>query len=500
MSAVPRATMPIPKGGSLALPLGDAVERLAALWTATGSDDGARLLAVLSNAFATYFDVLPKKGQWFERIARGETDDASELAPSRYLDVLLRAVTDGPEPRATDRLSLVASTFCDPRIGPWLDRWDRAKPYGSGFRAALTLAREAQTRATRDAAERWRPLTDEDRTVLVDAERLVASLPRRRAAFAMLRAIHAEPRSRERRLVFADALSELGDPWGEFIVLQDAARDRARTPAIAAREAELLALHGTTWMGRLRDEVQPASVVFEGGFPAAAIPLPSARSVRVAEWATLERLVGPEGYSAGWMLACHTVARRVRDHVGLTLAFRGGDAIPALRLPRDGPTHLRVMLQGNARAMAALTRWGEERPPHGLRRLDYLGYSPPDLLDTLLAIADTRFGARLTDIGISGNVTEIVDAIGRRVSAGRPVPVIHTLNDAGFVRFEASTRRLTVRLNNPLYLRRLAEAIARCGVAELRIEAGPSSYEKVNENEKIWQTTSRVAKLELVRA
>jgi len=82
-----------------------------------------------------------------------------------------------------------------------------------------------------------------------------------------LREIFERPGDDELRQVYADWLSERGDPRGEFIALQYARCSGRQTPAQAARARELLALHGRRWLGSLVSKVDVFSAVFERGFP-----------------------------------------------------------------------------------------------------------------------------------------------------------------------------------------------------------------------------------------
>lgn len=66
------------------------------------------------------------------------------------------------------------------------------------------------------------------------------------------------------RQVYADWLSERGDPRGELILLQLEKRNRALTAEEEARESELLELHGKTWIGRLARITQ--YLEFDAGF------------------------------------------------------------------------------------------------------------------------------------------------------------------------------------------------------------------------------------------
>lgn len=95
----------------------------------------------------------------------------------------------------------------------------------------------------------------------------------------LLAAIHAAPADDAPRLVYADALLEVGDPRGELILLQCA---RARTDdAATPRERTLLRIHGRAWLGDAAELFVPASVIYERGFVVAATLV--ARDLR-ARW------------------------------------------------------------------------------------------------------------------------------------------------------------------------------------------------------------------------
>jgi uncharacterized protein (TIGR02996 family) len=77
----------------------------------------------------------------------------------------------------------------------------------------------------------------------------------------LLAAVHAAPDDDAPRRVYADALTERGDPQGELITLQCLA---TRDAAQQAREAELIAAYGTKWLGALAPVI--ANARFERGF------------------------------------------------------------------------------------------------------------------------------------------------------------------------------------------------------------------------------------------
>ena len=105
------------------------------------------------------------------------------------------------------------------------------------------------------AAAKWRALTDSERA------RLEKAAPRADASTA-LAAIFAAPDDLSRRLVYADMLSEAGDPRGEFISLQCL---DAPTAAQKRRASALLGKHGDAWLKPLN--VAGTVLEWERGFP-----------------------------------------------------------------------------------------------------------------------------------------------------------------------------------------------------------------------------------------
>lgn len=105
------------------------------------------------------------------------------------------------------------------------------------------------------AAATWRPLTGSER------ERLTNAAPRADGA-AALAAIYAAPDDLSRRLVYADMLSEAGDPRGEFISLQCLP---SPTAAQKRRASALLGKHGDGWLKPL--DVAGVALEWERGFP-----------------------------------------------------------------------------------------------------------------------------------------------------------------------------------------------------------------------------------------
>lgn len=102
----------------------------------------------------------------------------------------------------------------------------------------------------------------------------------------LLERILADPNDAELRTVWADALSERGDPRGELITLQVIAERGALTPAQDKRLRSLLAKHRVAWLGELAGVLQHREgLVFERGLLAAG-------QVQVKRLAALATAVG----------------------------------------------------------------------------------------------------------------------------------------------------------------------------------------------------------------
>lgn len=108
-------------------------------------------------------------------------------------------------------------------------------------------------------------------------------------AAALLAAVQAQPEAEDRRAVYADYLSEVGDPRGEFIALQLANAER---PRMSPRESQLLRRHLREWIAPLEGLLEERPV-FRRGF------ISRCRTKRGADleplvghaiWATVEHL------------------------------------------------------------------------------------------------------------------------------------------------------------------------------------------------------------------
>jgi uncharacterized protein (TIGR02996 family) len=81
-----------------------------------------------------------------------------------------------------------------------------------------------------------------------------------------LERIRAEPDDDGERLVFADWLTEHGDPRGELISLGFARRDGRADVVALAREKQLVKQHTAEWLGKLAKRVPKNALRFERGF------------------------------------------------------------------------------------------------------------------------------------------------------------------------------------------------------------------------------------------
>lgn len=174
-------------------------------------------------------------------------------------------------------------------------------------------------------------------------------------------AVWAAPADLELRRVVADALTERGDPQGEFITLQSLT---TTTPAQRTRTRELLSKHAATWLGPIGKLSMKGSSIFEAGFPnAVAVDRRGVHrrdwevALAAPQWATIRRLCvsilqTPHWWITAWVAAPSTT------HV---LAFEVGEVDrkkPSLRIEREPGTPWRVShaVRGYASSGTAILR------------------------------------------------------------------------------------------------------------------------------------------------
>lgn len=134
------------------------------------------------------------------------------------------------------------------------------------------------------------------------AQRLGGAKSRRDAEAEVLAQIYEDPTADAPRLVYADLLSERGDPRGELIALQFERRDKGLDESKKARERWLLKKHMKEWLGGLAPAVSNtqsySASTFERGFVSIADIYLSAEKQLPNTWsdpgwATVEELRGP---------------------------------------------------------------------------------------------------------------------------------------------------------------------------------------------------------------
>ena len=163
---------------------------------------------------------------------------------------VLRAIADprqaGPlrECAQSDRLEDALEEYLPPRLYALADELDAVSPE----LPANELA------AVRELAER------------VSGGRAGEELARR--AEALLREVYANPTDDAVRLVLADVLTELGDPRGEFIIIQFNRESGTATQAMKSRERALLTGYRRDWLGGIERAVGKSGLKYQRGFPA----------------------------------------------------------------------------------------------------------------------------------------------------------------------------------------------------------------------------------------
>ncbi len=163
---------------------------------------------------------------------------------------------------------------------------------------------------------------------------------------ALFAAVYAAPFADPTRAVLADHLLELGDPRGEFIMLQLAKARGTLSHAALRREKQLLEEHEQTWLGPLGHVVLPLTTVWERGFLCEAQARLHGEAVGDPRWGTVVklRLLAP-------------------DHAR-PLELTGGTMTALLELTDATPTCLDVLLKGRPTRQRALKGFADPGGPH----------------------------------------------------------------------------------------------------------------------------------------
>ncbi len=230
-------------------------------------------------------------------------DALADVDDPRLAGFAIRALVELPftaptAQRFLSRLVAVAARHRDPRL---VDQFSmindalRQRIKRAAMRDALLVAVARAVRAT-PALSRATPRAAELEVALTEALDGLRRSGRR--AEALLADIYANPGDDAPRLVYADLLTEAGDPRGEFIALQLA---RSRDAEPSARELELQKRHGKAWLGALAPVLSwgrgYSGTRFARGFLATAdIILSVGPKLRPTYgdpmWSTVERLAG----------------------------------------------------------------------------------------------------------------------------------------------------------------------------------------------------------------
>ncbi|MCP3099291.1 hypothetical protein LZ198_10450 [Myxococcus sp. K15C18031901] len=177
--------------------------------------------------------------------------------------------------------------------------------------------------------------------------------------------VYAQPDDDAARLVMADELVALGDPWGEFIVLQcSPAPDEARVNA-------LLDAHRSTWEAPLGAIIQRGKTRFERGFPAAVwigweAPPEAPSTVPAPEWSMVREVDWGRGIDAEWLMHPHLrgiervrqmslfSAGRMGPHPSVSRVEVAVDRLDRVHLELDGAERLAKRISGWEVALARL--------------------------------------------------------------------------------------------------------------------------------------------------
>lgn len=225
-------------------------------------------------------------------------------ADPRWTTPFLRLLTNPPftgsgTQSAWRRLFKLLQQAADPRLLERLPALDFAallvRPGQANVEAFaaefFTERRDAVLAAVRKKHKARVPrIAPADDATLAALERLVAT-----DTVAQLEAqVFAAPNS-DAPAVLTDHLLETGDERGEFMALQQQRLVGRLTEEQEAREEALLEKHATTWLGALTTVVEPTTVRFERGFPAAcelttSQPALLASVANDPAWATVRHL------------------------------------------------------------------------------------------------------------------------------------------------------------------------------------------------------------------
>jgi uncharacterized protein (TIGR02996 family) len=223
----------------------------------------------------------------------------------------------------------------------------------------------------------------------------------------LLAAIQHEPSRDDLRLAYAAALTERGDPRGEFITIQ-CQRHASGTRRKGAREKQLLDANRSRWLGRLRTAIAGNGVEFERGFVAAIeIDGNSYLDEVSEEWSTVERLHFRDTGSRFSSLLAEPCLRGLRTVTGAHAAHVAAlvtveHTLPVVELS-FGETFSVVCLHDQVVAALKVLMGGRAMPE--LRTLGML-LSKTETLDSLPRLLRSEAAQRLRHLVVAGRSSD----------------------------------------------------------------------------------------------
>ncbi len=375
-------------------------------------------------------------------LAMPEIERCIESALSSELGFAWASAGDAPDARAVTSvcLAVIAGDQLTVGVAPahgaatpasaWADlpAWDR---YRDSANAAACRAWAGRPRADRVSL----PLG-------------IPAIPTAATSEELLAAVMARPDDDGPRLVYADWLSERGDPRGEFISIQCA----PPREDLEAREAELLSAHSRHWLGGLGDDVLQAT--FRRGF-VEQVTMRDARALLEAQALFEREPVTEVVFASARLLDVERLASLEWLERLRALSFQG-----AASLGLHGLTPL--LKSRRLRKLAALAFESQRLGDEGARMLASEGGTTFPALERLSLdddsitergaspLAASRWATRFTALSLTDNQlgAEGVEVLAEVRSPGRLVHLAlggNQLRDSGAIVIAQSRRFQTLR-------------------------------------------------------
>jgi uncharacterized protein (TIGR02996 family) len=317
-----------------ALEAGDrlaALDALLAAWRATRSPDIAQVIDVLSSDITRASPGIRGRSnrafhvKWLEVASHDDPADVGQLLEELYTE---------PCSFIRERVERLAIRPHDPRIAGSLSYFLSRRPCTclskanqplwtavfkllgkiGDVRTRGSIAGHSSLEKAQRALEAIKdppPLTASDMSTLQNiatkAKHLAESPPMKwpkaprtpqRSEAQLLAQIYATPHDDAPRLVYADVLSERGDPRGELIVLQCKKVKGELTGSERQREKDLLQENARRWLGALEPVIGKDHLFYERGFVSTCeLALKSKTQARLFHdpaWSTVRCLFAPE--------------------------------------------------------------------------------------------------------------------------------------------------------------------------------------------------------------